>query len=148
MRSWVTFRSSAYKRGGGKPAPQFRRRRRGREGQALRDGACSPHPSANSLAPTLYGIYCHGRCICVGDIYIWERERRCICQCVGDVYICEREREREKGRERRREAERGGERDGERERANIPNLVKPPTQHSPADQHEDKQVLDVVLFVY
>ena len=39
----------------------------GREGQALRDGACLPHPSANSLAPRpLWSIYIKGGCICAG----------------------------------------------------------------------------------
>ena len=60
--------------------------------------------------------------MCRGYIYdfIYMREREAVYMCRGYIYMRERERERE----------RGGERDGERERANIPNLVKPPTQHS------------------
>ena len=40
----ITFCPLPYKLEGGKFLPQFRRRRRGREGQALCDGACSPPP--------------------------------------------------------------------------------------------------------
>ena len=51
---------------GGKPLlSSSRKDTGGMEGQALRDGACLPHPSANSLAPRpLLPIYIQGWCTC------------------------------------------------------------------------------------